>query len=353
MSAVRFFSLVLLWLGIVYALAIAASLLYRPFADLRGIDTAQSEKSLFATETKYLMFSLGRLNYPGPRVIVLGASNAGTGLRPAMLASRLGMPVYNLSVGGSNAHEIGEVTDLALANIPANSWKQTIFVDGIWYGQFESDRRRWPDGQTDIDIEAARYHLYLLDGPAGHIEPRLPPLAMDLAALAMRPFLIGLKLYYSLDPVITDVRTWVLQLLGNKVRVLGESDTLVLTPAERKLAIDDLISRMGELGQWDRGGFDGLVAMAHDISAHGARLIILDLPLPDWHKRAIGYDAEYQRRMAALKMQLCAIPNVGVETLDGFSDDDFFDYVHPRPRVKEQWAQKTADLVAHGHGCVR
>jgi hypothetical protein len=348
-SAARYFTLTLLSLGIIYALAIAASLLFQPEADVRGINTVRSSDSLFATETKYLMFSLNRLDHPGPRTIVLGASNAEQGLEPAMLMPRLGMPVYNLSIGGSNIREMQEITYLCFDNMPVSAWRQSTFVAGVWYGQFVPDSRRWPDGQTDIDTEAQRYHLYTVSDY--HVHRRLSPVGMKLATLAMRPFLVGLKIYYNMDPLITRMRTTSLQILGYKIRIIGESDTLELTPAERKAETDEWSSRMGPLKAWDMNGFDGLVAMARMVSAHGARFVVLDLPLPGWHKAAVPYDAEYRRRLAALMPRLCAIPNVSVVSLKGFSDDDFYDFVHPRPRVMEQWAQKTAALIALGHQC--
>jgi hypothetical protein len=120
----------------------------------------------------------------------------------------------------------------------------------------------------------------------------------------------------------------------------------MLNATERKTAIANWKVYMGPPAQWDSGGFEKLLAIAQTVSWHGSRILILDLPIPSWHRQSVPYDAEYHRRLEFLMPKLKSMPNVEVGTMNGlFADRDFLDAVHPRPRVSPKWAQIAADFI--------
>jgi hypothetical protein len=319
----------------VYGVLMGVSFALFPLRDGAVIDTNLASQSLFGTEPKYLIFSLDKLRHPEPRILFLGASNAREGFRPDEIKARLGkISVDNLAVGGSEIREITEIVNLAYQEIPAASWRDQTFVLGMWYGMFQPDVLAWPDGATDIDREQSRY------GMAGR-----------RGGMLLRPILLISRVYdlYA-TPAVTAVRVALLRLAGETPADVTVTDrnTFHLSPAERTASLNAWRKRMGVPDVWDEKQFQRFDALVHEISGRGSRLVLLDLPLPAWHRGALAYDAEYRLHVAPHVKAALGLPGVSYTSMrDGFTDEQFYDSAHPRPRVTPLWADRASVAVMH------
>lgn len=345
----RYVGVMLLAMIVLFGALLGMSFIIFPDSPGR-IDTGLSEDSLYQTDPKYLFFSLEELNCPGPRVIVLGSSNARSGLRPQQLEPLLGQPVFNLSISGSTIGETAQVVALAYEKIPPTSWAKQTFVYGVTYYQFAAESRYWPGGVTSIDVEAARYGRYTRDGDRWR--PRFPAAWMSLFEGALRPqLMVSWAIRRAGQAAGRFVRTSTFRLIGRRTP-LTDFDLAVETPQEKNTEIAFRKTIIGPVDEWDDSAFGNLLSLARTIHDHGSRLIILDLPLPRWHREAMApYQELYRLRLNAISKALAENPGVPVRSIaDGFDDDEFVDGVHPRPHATGHWAERAAvEILATQH----
>jgi hypothetical protein len=315
------------------------------------LDTAEASATLFLTEPKLVVYDIGRLARPGPKVILLGASNVREGLRPAELSPRLGgIEVDNLAVGATNMREIAEVVDLVHWATPTSTHRDLTFVLGIWYGTFVDDKRRWPNGQTAVDVEMLRYSLF---APRDGGTPR-PVLGTVLTPFAIKQLKSILLLSYLRNqrilPMIESGMARLPFLVGAPdppSGPAGDHDTLILSDPGKRTALGNWLNYMGPVDQWTDAGLGSLVALAARIIGAGGRLIVLDLPIPSWHADNIPYFSEYQRRKTPFIDKLRSMDRVTYADLQsGFIDGDFYDSAHPRPKVTAMWADRAAAVLS-------
>ena len=100
---------------------------------------------------------------------------------------------------------------------------------------------------------------------------------------------------------------------------------------------------MGDVDELEDAPFARLDRMVGRLRASGARVVLVDLPIPHWHAEGSLLAKDYRRRIDPQLDRLAALPGVRVLRLaDDDSDDDFSDEVHPKPRVTSRWAARLA-----------
>ncbi len=328
-----------------YACLLGGSLLLVPLSEERAapLDTARAASSLYLTEPKYVFMKRDRLANGSDKLLVLGASNSLVGLKQRELAPLLpDREVHNLSVGGSNITQLAQIVDLVReVHTPAER-AQNTFVLGLWYGAFASDQARWstPDrhaGDTDIDIERYRYGFWRR-GEHGPV-PLLPPQHLRTGAALIHPYLVA-------DQVARDVTQSLRERLQGKPPRLTdqERNARVVSEPERQKHLAFWHDYMGSVEHLSDASFERLRRLVDTIRADGARVVLVDMPIPRWHARGSRLHADYARRMTELLPELAARDGVAVLRLPGGDDDDFSDEVHPKPRVTASWAQALAAL---------
>ena len=94
--------------------------------------------------------------------------------------------------------------------------------------------------------------------------------------------------------------------------------------------------------------------MVDGILAEGGRVILVDMPIPQWHAQGSVLSADYQQRVDTLLARLQTHAGVAVLKMDDASaNDDFSDEVHPKPRVTERWAKRLAVALNASAGSMR
>ncbi|KQV95867.1 hypothetical protein [Rhizobacter sp. Root1221] len=329
-----------------YGAALALSLLLVPRAQLgQRLDAGQATQSLYMTEPKYVFLARGQLNTPSDKLLLVGASNMQAGFRQAQMQAQLPQAeVHNLSVGGSNITQVGQIVDLVREVQSPEVRRHNTFVIGLWYGLFADDKARWYTedrhaGDTDIDIERYRYGFYrrTAHGPA----PVLPPERLDWGVVLIHPYLV-------LDRTARDLTRSLRSYLAAKPKVITDEqrNATVISEAERQKYLAFWRTYMGSAQTLNDAPFLVLEGTVEQILADGGRVVLVDMPIPAWHAQGAVLQADYRRRVDPLLARLKARPGVKVVPAFGTEDDDFSDEVHPKPRVTNLWAQRLATAVA-------
>ncbi|MDL2337687.1 MAG: hypothetical protein QFE16_07595 [Pseudomonadota bacterium] len=329
-----------------YGVLLAVSLLLVPRSDTGPrLNAGQASSSLFLTEPKYVFMARSQLNSAADRVLLLGASNMLVGFKQAQVQALLpDVEVHNLSVGGSNIGQISQIVDLIREVQSPEARKHNTYVIGLWYGVFASDKARWntPDrhaGDTDIDIERYRYGFYRRTD-AGAV-PVLPPGYLDTGVLLIHPYLV-------LDRTARDLTRSLREFMADKPPSMTDAqrNAVVIGDADQRKYLAFWRDYMGSTDTLGDAPFQVLQRTVEGILAEGGRVILVDMPIPQWHARASPLSTDYRTHLASLLSGLQAHAGVTVLRMDGAdADEDFSDEVHPKPRVTERWAQRLAAAI--------
>jgi hypothetical protein len=327
------------------AIQLAITLLTWGYAVSDGVlDAANGQHTIFETEAKIVVYKTPLIAQRSSQqqVIILGASNASLGLRPKELSPLLnGTPVHNLAIGGQNLLSLCQLVDLIYQQTPVKNRENLVFVAGIWHGSMVDDSRRWPDGLTDVDRELLRYGVFAQDS-SGAVTARVPDRLLSPSLVATWPFML---------PVSTKSRLARAWMPGHlPPGVVGqwypaeEVRNEMVSSAERQTQqINSIASYLGPPEQRTDEGFHQLCKLAQRISENGGKLVVLDLPITQWHREASEPFGWYQARMKDCAARLEKIPGASYHNMqDGFRDEEFFDGTHPKPRNTPEWAQRAA-----------
>jgi len=327
-----------------YLVVLAAALALAPSPpDRRWLNTAHANDTIFMTQPKYIYLNRGVLRDPGEKVVVVGASNSVRGFTRAELGSFVPprAVVHNFGLGGANMTEVRQVIDLVQEVQTAEARRRTIFVIGIWYGMFTEDRLRWftPDrtpGDTDIDIERYRYGFEWRtpSGPVALVSERYT----DAAVTAIYPFLF-------LDKLARDATSLLASHERPEAAIL---DATVLTEEDRTKYLHYWASAMGPATRQSLDEqFDVLAQACDAILSEGSQVVLVDLPLPKWHKDRSPYYRPFENQEARLVAEFRDRPGFRFVDLGRLDHDaDFIDEVHPKPRVTPTWSKELARALS-------
>ena len=327
-----------------YLLVLGASLAIAPLPDHSGVVNTQAAAStIFTTEPKYLYFNRAQLAVNRTNIVLVGGSNIGIGFLLTALDRQIqsDAAIHNLGLGGANVTEMAQVTDLVYDAQSEPVRRRDIFVVGIWYGLFGENRLRWNTadrvpGDTDLDLERYRYGLERRT-PQGPVD-FVPPAYRDAAVVAIYPLLF-------LDKVSRDAFRWISSV---HAQTAEELDDYVVGQQEKDQYLKYWRTMMGPA---QPSSFDEQFAVLDKICdrvlAQGAQLLLVDLPLPRWHKAATPYQAIYETRAHQLLGRLSGRSGFGFLDMDHLDNDaDFYDEVHPKPRAAATWADRLAAALS-------
>jgi hypothetical protein len=330
-----------------YGVLLVACLLLVPRTELsQRLNAGSAGSSLFLTEPKYVFMARSQLNSLDDKAILVGASNMLVGFKqPQVQALVPSMQVHNLSVGGSNITQINQIVDLVREVQTPDARRHNTWVIGLWYGVFAEDRARWftPDrhgGDTDIDIERYRYGFYRRteEGP----KPVLPPSYLDFGTTLIHPYLV-------LDRTARDLTSALRASMSGRPAGLTDAqrNAVVLSTEEKRKYFEFWRAYMGDTDALTDAPFQVLETMVNGILADGGKVVLVDMPIPQWHAQGSPLWADYRRRVDPLlaKLQTHAAVKV-LKMEDANADNDFSDEVHPKPRVTPAWAQRLASVLS-------
>jgi len=340
-------ALTLLSFALLYALLAGASFLVFPDPSSAGPRVFQAAgDTLYMTVPKYVFLGRSVLANADRKIILVGASNTGVGFRQKLVQSKLGCgKVSNLAMGGANISEVKQVIDLVHEVQTDQERRQNTFVIGIWFGMFidsdvkfaDGDRHR---GETDIDIERYRYGFYRRtpDGPVAV----LPPQWLDAGVMAIRPFLL-------LEKAAREARAGVNLVMTGRTsaqRTDDERERVVVSAAYKQQALQYWTETMGRPSDIAPGQVEVLKQTIQALLDSGEKVVLVDLPIPAWHRDASPYEPSYRLALKGLLQEFGDRPNFTSMSMDDLDNDlDYSDEVHAKRHLADVWSVRLAKTL--------
>lgn len=309
-------------------------------------DFQAAGRSLFMTVPKYVFLGRSVLDTQESKVLIVGASNTAVGFIQKVIQPKLACAnVSNLAMGGANISEVAQIIDLVHETQTTPNRAPNTFVIGVWYGMFADSDIRFVDpdrnrGESDLDIEKYRYGFYRrsASGPVAV----LPSKWLDAGVMALRPLLL-------VEKVAREARAGINLLLTGRVsaqRTEAEREVAVMSDQEKKKALDYWRENMGKDGI-SVAQFDLLKTTVASLLDSGERVVLVDLPIPAWHRDASPFQADYEQRFQALTQQFKVNPNfVAMSMADLDGDLDYSDEVHAKRHLANIWSNRLADVLS-------
>ena len=334
--------------ALLYAAVLAITLIVAPDREQPGrLNAWAAANTIYLTSPKYVFLRRDILNVPDRKVIMVGASNTGVGLKPDQVQPGVACAkVSNIAIGSANITEVRQMIDLVLDVQDKAARQNDTFVLAVWFGMFVDTGLLWPGaerhhGDTDIDIERYRYGFY--QRTSGGPVAVAPPGWLHAEVTLIKPFLL-----------LEQLARWTTAGLRNVITVRGDDNR---TEAEREARLFSASERTEALKHWSKtmGGDQTIsqaqVALLHDtidtLLQSGAKVVLVDLPLPAWHRDASPYQPGYaQMVQGRLFKEFAGRPNFAALTMPDLSaDEDYSDEVHPKPSLATVWAARLAAVL--------
>jgi hypothetical protein len=309
-------------------------------------DFQNPEPTLYMTVPKHVFLGHGVLNNPAEKAILVGASNTGQGFIQKTVQSKLACAkVSNLAVGGANISEVKQIIDLVHQVQRPADWSSNTFVIGVWYGMFIDSDTKYSDpdrhrGETDIDLEKYRYGFYRRT-PEGPVA-RLAANWLDAGVLAIRPILVIEKIAREIRAGVNVLRT------GRRSAQLSEAerDAGSLSEQGKKKALDYWKESMGTKGEISLGQMALLKDTIDTLLGAGERVVLVDLPLPTWHRDASPFQRGYEQAFADISGQFAGRRNFVLMSMSDLnSEQDYYDEAHPKRHLANVWSVRLGNLL--------
>jgi hypothetical protein len=295
-------------------------------------------------------------------LVIAGASAAQEGFHPGVMQTVApNLLAHNLSMGGANISEVGQIIDHVLKSGPRiEIINNSVLVLAVSYAMFVPDQKRWRDPVfvppeaikhneilTDIEREALRCPY------ACNVESLFfrtaPGWLVNLAKERYTPFLHIIRRLpvHPGDPLL---RKGIWKQDPRKPHRLGSSKEPANDPpkappepylimAHRQM--DFLTEYMGQpRGVLHDEQFEKLDALINKLRSRGLRVVIIDMPLPSWHREKSPFFVPYQIKLrASLAPHLESRAVEFVNLSAAIPDDEFRDSVHPKAEAAIHWAK--------------
>lgn len=299
----------------------------------------------WGNEARYFMLNKPVFDTLDDRVLILGASNARDPFRPDIMEADLaGWKVANASLSGAGIGEIADAVDLYYQE-RGDAPGRTVVVVSLNYIQFLPSPY---DAAHDnpLATEARRGGLH--ERHDGLLTPRYPRLVERTARVLNRPQVVAASLPRRLFRVIfVNPRLPVIKSAADRLRsddplaqwieYIGEHpnrDAITVPPDMQRALMAQRLADAGGDKPLPRQGFETLSRLIDEVDAHGDRLVILDLPLPDWHFAGVPQTDQSYRDGITELLAAHTDADVSLISLRDFNAaENFFDSGHTKPRL--------------------
>jgi hypothetical protein len=323
--------------------------LFHPVAPASPIDTCVANTTLAGTAPSIALYEVDRLARPAARrMVIVGSSNAMLSLRPKDLRETLPRwEILNLAIPTSNVHQALQVVTLAASVSDDETLKHTVFVLGIYPGLFAESKSLWRRDSSPLTREMLRYGLYRSGSRANEPVPvfgyALAWLTKDLyrTVLAAEAFATGFRL--NVTRLGTGKSVSPRLLLGIRERPCRFRKRPAGT-ASRKRHIERRIQQIGTTSTLKDEQFEELERLVRTVRESGARLIITELPVPEWN-RLDHFNFYRKRKQAFVRKLVQGAGGSYLDLHDSVPDDLMGDATHPLREGARTYASAFASKV--------
>lgn len=313
----------------------------------------------WVNEARYFVLNRKAFDDTDSDIVVIGASNARDPFRPDLMEAKLpGWDVSNASLSGAMVDEIADAVDLIYLETGPESDGRTVFVICLNYLQFVPVER--PRGADNpLATEAMRGGL--MERRDGRLHARYPEPVERTVEAVFRPQALVASLprrtfrAVFANPDLPAVKNLVDRFRGDDplsrwTETIGEQsdlNALDVPPDVQRALLDQRLAGMGGDRALPPEGFRRLAELVALIRARGDAVILVDLPLPEWHLAGAPLaDASYRAGLEDVVSRYEG-PDVGFLSLRAFNDPaNFFDSAHTKPRLWPVLSERLADWLA-------
>lgn len=328
------------------------------------IEVLSHPRVSFAEEARRAIFFSPELSKSRkPMFVIAGASAAQEGFQPGMMQTVApNLLAHNLSVGGANISEVDQIIDHALKSEPHNDIiNNSVLVLAVSYAMFVPDQKRWRDpifvppdaikqGEILTDVEREGLRCPYACNSRSLFFRIAPGWLVTLAKARYTPFLPIIRRLpaHPGDPLLRkgiwkqDPRK--LHKLRSSKKKPGSATPIASPEPDLVMAhrqMDFLTKYMGQpQGILQNEQFDKLNALIDKVRARGLSVVIVDMPLPSWHREKSPFFAPYQMKLrTSLAPYLDSRAVKFVNLAAAIPDDGFRDSVHPKAEAAMHWAK--------------
>jgi hypothetical protein len=284
---------------------------YTQAKPLEIIDTGEKGHILSGSQGRLAVYGspyLGRTKKP--KIITLGGSIVREGFRPEDWGNlNHSFELHNLSVGGTGIDGTISLWKHVEAAVPRAVSEKSIIVVGVIFGMFHDD--------SDYYIKKAEGALGIFFKPEMNIWGWNNLNNIKRATLpifATEKFLMG-----GIDSILKPLFPF---LYKNRYPLIKVS---------KDVALARWSVRMG--GKLSTSNIEKLLTLSQLVRSAKFKMIVVNFPLPSWHKKGSPFDQQFQKLLPQV-MQRLTKEDDGVIFLDfhnSFSDAHFVDSAHLNP----------------------
>jgi hypothetical protein len=309
----------------------SAYCIWAPWGRLPYIDTEQMH-TIYTPEPVGVADGITEINPDERNLFLVGSSNVREGFRPNVISDRLpGFTVHNVAIGASNIAEVYEIVQYVNHFLSPVGRKNAVYVVGIWYGQFVSNQKRWNErGLTDLDVELRKFHTFTANDY--ELRPTVPvPRSIEVNYMRLFVPLIAAKRF-----IIYASRTQIRAPYTGVVDANYEAESMKFWR--------DYMGAADDVTYAEQFGY--LSKLSEFVRHTGGKLVLVDMPLPVWHKRHSPYEALFQDLKRTSLQSLLTSQNVGYIDMQAFDrEDDFYDSAHPKALTAARWSAALASSL--------
>ena len=302
-----------------------------PDVDAGPVDTCVANAPLALTPPSVVLYEIDRLARPARhRMVLLGSSNTMLALRPDDVRRHLPkFEVANLAIPTSNVYQALQVATLATSVSDAKTLKNTVFVLGAYPGLFAKSSSLWRGRRSPLTSEMLRYGLYH-DGNGDTPEPVLGHGLAGVTKVVYRT-LLGADVFAKATGKnasrIGNARAFDFGLFRGSTRNLCRYKHGPPGETARQKHIKKRARQIGTSSRLQQEQFVVLEKLVQTVRQSGARLIVVELPVPTWMRR--DHFDFYRERKQDLVRRLTRKPRVDyVDLYDALPDELMGDSTH-------------------------
>lgn len=362
-------------IAIAYGLLIAASYVRYPPRETGYLDTyfTTGGENLFFDPSSYLIYSRGVLASSKQDILIVGASDSVEGFRPDLIQPSCPQwAVHNLASGGSNIEEDILALKLYYEVAPA---KPHIVVLGIGYTRFLPSALKYGNLAIPLQREMVRYGFYR-SLPGGDLGLSVPTRWQPVFVAMLRPLFWVSHVVATPNALLFSLVQrggfWLKKLEQEGFAPIRDMLTRIYRFQILGIALDDqravAASEVGErkkelLEHYESGmkvkpeampatEYERLNDLMTMVTAHGGKLLLVDMPIPLWHAEASAHDRSYHARLPGFLKTLVANTNVRYGSLRDLDRSElFYDGHHPNPSTRPILASRLVDKLHEFGSC--
>jgi hypothetical protein len=335
------------------------------------VETLSHPRKSFADEARRAIFHSPSLaKSEKPMILVLGASAPQEAYLPAAFQAHAEKYTgSNLGIGGANVSELDQVLDLVLKAARPQILRESYLVLAFSYPIFVPDAVRWRNKDflphdivdagiliSDIEREALRCpSICDPDSTFFKLAPHW------LLALAKKRYEVLLHLAPHVPAHLGDrLLRW--NIWRHEPRNIFRSKHLKNAPTvaaqmppeselvQARRQMDFLTEYMGSPpGVLLDEQFDRLVDLLNKAQAAGLHIVVLDMPLPSWHRTESPFFVPYENKLQTVLSPFLDSGKVRyVRQFDAIPDDEFRDSIHPKAEAADHWTKILVDQLLVG-----